>query len=640
MNESLPPPTTSAPDSLPQPRSLWTSPQHAALVIALAFALSTFAWWTALAAFPHTQISDGQQYHKMLEAAKWTWLRYREFPGWNPYECGGLPLWDNPQAFVGAPLAWLTFAVGTTRTMEVWYVVHGALGFLSMWALLRGDLRLSRLACFVGSAMWAWNGFHQQHYGNGHSTFVPFEYFPLALFLWRRAERDIRYAVGLGMLVAWMMYEGAVYPLPHLVVLLAVESLTRAWPARRTLSMAKAGAVVLLVGFTLGASRFVPVMHQLRIHDRGLHVELDALKWDTFHDMFLVRDHARGRVPGQEYRWHEYGVYLGPFLLVVSLLGLFAVSAEHVWLLVIFVFSFALMCGHFASWSPWHLLHAHVFPFKEMRVPSRFRAEVVMTLSAFAALAIDRLPTRLRTLRSAFVQPGHLRAGLALFAVLGLGDMLGVGLTRYPQMFNGKASTRLRVSPRIYLGGKELAAFIDQPQQNRGRIKCWDEWGFEEGAALWEGDVPQVRPSDPTVATVTGSRRTPNSFTFTVDATAPAHILFNSSYDDGWHSAEGTLVRDVHLLAMDVPAGHRSVRVFYRPYGLYAGLALTGVSLLGVLAFFVSDRRGRTTRPAEAQTPRREETPLVDRADVVSPGVRTQDEGPTAMSSEVKPPDD
>jgi hypothetical protein len=572
-----------------------SSAAHVLILVALALAVSVFAWWTALAAFPHTGTGDGQQEQKVLEAARWSVLRYHEFPGWNPYECGGVPLWDNPTSVVGAPLAWLTLAVGTTWTIDAWYILHSALAFLSMWVLLRLDLRVSRVACFVGSAMWAWNGFFQQHYGAGHIPFASFAYFPLALFLWRRAEHELRAAVGLGCLVAWMMYEGGAYPLPHLAVVLGLESLSRAWPPRRSLAMAKAGAVVLGVSLFVGASRFIPVLYQLRIHTRHVD-EIDHVAWRTLSEMFLSRNHPL-RMPYQLFRWHEYGAYVGPFLLVLALIGVVTEGISHLWLTALLVVSFLLMLGDFARWAPWTVLHAHVFPFKELRVPSRFRAEVVMLLAAFAALAVDHFPRRLARFRRSLAR-GFVRSLLVLVSLLGVGDMLGVGLTRFAQQFTGAPNVSQRASSHFYLGGKGLAGLIDQPAQNRGRIKCWDEWGFEQGARLWDGDVAQVRPKDAAAARVLGIRRTQNSFTFSVDASTPTRILLDTSYDSGWHSTIGSVADDDRLLAVDVPAGRANVRVHYWPYGLTVGLVLSVASLLGVVAFFLWDARRRATGSA------------------------------------------
>ena len=59
------------------------------------------------------------------------------------------------------------------------------------------------------------------------------------------------------------------------------------------------------------------------------------------------------------------------------------------------------MLGHAGKYAPWSILKEHVYPFKQMRVPSRFNAEITMFLAAFGALGIDRVGERVRrTFRS------------------------------------------------------------------------------------------------------------------------------------------------------------------------------------------------------------------------------------------------
>ena len=323
---------------------------------AVALALSLFFWWPILAAYPNTQGGDGPPYYKTLEAARVSVVRYHELPLWNPYECGGLPLWDNPQSPVGAPLALPMFVVGTTMAMLLWYVLHSAAGFVCMWLFARGELKLSRAATFVASAMWAFNGFHQQHYSGGHFTFVPFLYFPLAILLWRRAENDVRMAVGLGVLVSWMFWEGGVYPLPHLLLILAAETLTRMWPLARLKGILRAAAIVAAFGFLLSASRMLPVADQLRSHTRSLGPETDHLVWSTLKQMFTARSHGRF-VEGQEYVWPEFGAaHIGPILLALAIVGIFAGGLERIWLVALLAYSFALMMGHEGKLFPWAIL--------------------------------------------------------------------------------------------------------------------------------------------------------------------------------------------------------------------------------------------------------------------------------------------
>ncbi len=591
---------TPTPNELPEP-PLRPKALRAAGLALLALTLSTFAWWPMVWAYPNTQVPDGPQYHKMLEAARVTILRYHELPLWNPFECGGLALWDNPQSFVGAPLAWLTFLVGTTATMQIWYIVHVALGFICMWLFARHELRLSRAATLVASCLWAFNGFHHQHYGGGHSTFVPFLYFPLAILFWRRAEKDDRMAVGLGLLTAWMFYEGAVYPLPHLVVLLGAETLTRAWPPRRVVTIARAGAIAAVVGVLVAGSRLMPVVDQLRTHTRPIGPDADVMQWSTLKLVFLSRAHERA-IAGQQYVWGEFGGYVGPILLALAVVGMLAGGLENAWLVALFAFSFLLMLGHQGRWAPWSILNGHVYPFKQMRVPSRFVAECAMFLAMFAGLAIDKVSARAHAFfaaRGNLQAPKAVRTALVGLALVGVGDVIGAGIVWVDQCFTQAPEAAVTPSTRLYLGGPGLAGFIDEPRQNRGRVQCWDEWGFSWGAHFWEGDVPQARAADDG-AVVEVANRTPNTFTIDVDVKRPSRILVNTSYDHGWQTSVGHVVDSESLLAVDLPPGRHQVKLRYWPRLLSLGIGMTLLGFAGVAAFFYWDyrrRRTRATRP-------------------------------------------
>ena len=569
--------------------------KHADLLIATVFALglSLLAWWSVLYGYPKTQAGDGPFFHEMVESARISWVRWHELPLWNPYQCGGIPLWDNPQGIAAAPALWLLLPFGSTRAIELWYLFHTAAGFLFMWLFARSELRASQPAALVAASMWAFCGYINQHLNGGHFTWVTFLYMPLALYLWRRAEEDMRAAVGMGILVAWEMHEGGTYAIPHFILVLGAETLTRAWPPRRIKKIAIAGAVVVLVGATLSASRLLPVMDQLRSHKRPLGEEWDALQWPTLRDMFLARTHDRP-APGQQYVWPEFGDYIGPILLGLTFVGLLLAGQEWLWVIALLGYSFALMAGHAGKYAPWSILKAHVYPFKEMRVPGRFNSEVTLFMAALAAIGLDRLVEKGRVwFRSRKTAESFATAVIAL-ACVGVGDMIAVGIawssTRFP---NAAAEEHIEPSPRLYLGGGGLAQFIDQPTQNRGRMECWEEWAFEQGSAIWSGDVPQARAADAKDATVANVVRTQNTFTFDVDARAPAHVLLNTSWDRGWKTTLGTTADDDRLLSIDVPAGKNHVVVKYWPHGLTAGLVITFGSMIGIAAFYVLDARRR-----------------------------------------------
>jgi hypothetical protein len=566
---------------------------RALALAALSIALTLYAWSSMIAAYPHPSNGDGMMYQKILEAGRASIVRYHEFPFWNPYECGGYPLWDNPQGFAGAPLLWIVFFVNSTVASYFWVIAHVAFAFASMWLFARHEVKLSRAATLIAAAAWAYSGFHQQHYSGGHFTFVPWVFFPLALLLWRRAENDVRYAVGLGVLAAWMFYEGAVYPLPHLVLLLGAETLTRVWPPRRLTKILCAVGIVAVVAFTIAASRLLPVLDQLHQHSRPALHDVDVITWPTLKAMFLARQHGRD-VLGQQWVWTEWGAYLGPILLTLGLLGIVAGGARTAWMAALLGFAFVLMCGHFARWAPWSFLIAHVPPFKEMRVPSRFRATVLMFLAAYAGIAVDRLLTAVQRLVPSRPWSRAMQTLVLAIALLGVGDIIGVGIDTIPQFFTSPPLTKPEPAAHFYYGGPGLAGFLDQPAQNRGELSCYDEWGFGQGSHLWQGDLPQARATDEGV-TVEAVNRTQNTFTIDGVAKRPgARVLLNTVYDDDWKTNIGRTVNFANQLAIDLPeAGHFHVTARARPRTFVAGVILTVLGIAGTVAFFVRDARRR-----------------------------------------------
>jgi hypothetical protein len=562
-------------------------------LVAFALVLSIFAWWPALSAYPKAQGYDGIFIHQMLEAARVSMARWHELPLWNPYQCAGVPIWDNPQGMGTSPLFWpLAWLTDTTRAMELWYMLHSVAGFVSMWIFTRQEVGLSRSAAIVSSAMWAFCGAHIQHCTGGGFNWVPFFFLPLSIFLWRRAENDLRMAVGLGILASLSFWGGAAYPIAFVALILAAETLTRAWPPRRLLFIGRAALVAGAVTFGLSAARMLPVFDQVTHHTRDLGIETDAMQWTTLKDMFLSRTHSR-YVPGQTYVWPEFGDYLGPFLFGLAILGILLSGARNAWVLALFVWSFLLMLGHEWPSAPWHILKGHVFPYKEMRVPSRFVIAVSSFLSVFAGIAVDKLGELANRWSPSRNTADAVRAAILAIGLVGAGDMISVGMDWTATCFNEAPLIKdVPVSDHFYLEGPGLTSFINQPQQNRGRLQCWEEWAFEQDAAVWTGDLPQARTSTPG-STVSNVSRTQNTFTFDIDGTAPAHVQLNSGFDRGWRASQGVAVRDVKLLAVDVPPGFHHVVVKYWPHGLTVGLWITGFSLIGVIAFFVWDGRRR-----------------------------------------------
>lgn len=567
-------------------RPIWLRVAGLAL---LACGLALYLYWPSMATYPALPWGDGQYTHRLVEAAKVSVRRYHELPLWDPFECAGRPLWDEPESIVAAPLMFLMQPLSTTVTMRLWNILHHVTGFICMWLLARHELRLSRGAALVASTVFSLTLANVGQYVGGHAALVGMLHAPLAILFWRRAETDLRFAVGLGLLLAWTFLEGGGYPAAYIGLMLAIETLIRLRPSRG-LSILKGGETALVTFVAVGAARVLPVIDQLAHHKRALASENDALSLRTLCDMYLARTHE-WKVPGQAYVWPEYSAYLGAILVALALVGVVLSLRDYAWFAALGMSIFLLMLGHFSRWAPWHLLKGHVFPFRSMRVPSRFRLLFALFLGGWAGFAVDRIPAVVARWIG-FRTRTAVRTAVLGVALIGAGDALSIAMTRVASAYTEPPEKAVDASPRLFIGG-QLAQFVDQPKQNQGRVNCWEEWNFTEGAPVWQGDVPQAKAESDDV-TVRSVSRTQNTFTIDVEAKGPSRVRVNTPWERGWRTDVGKIAQDHKLLVVDVPAGPSQIHLKYWPHGLTLGFLLTGFGTVAAVAFIVLESRKMT----------------------------------------------
>lgn len=537
--------------------------------------------------YPHTPIGDGHGFYFQVEISRAAVRLYHEMPLWNPFDCRGSPMWDHPENITASPAFFLTLPFKSAGPFVlVWHFAHVIVGFLGAWLLCRDDLRLSRAATFIAASAWAFGATHSQ-YSGGHFAFMSFYHAPLLLFAWRKAEHSWNWCVGTGLLLAWMVYDGATYPLPLTTLFLGIESCTRLTNVRRALHIAACAAVVGVVGLSIGASRILPLQAQFSAHNRVMEDDWDQLtNLKSWFQMYLVRSPAfLSRMPGQQYVFGEYQAYIGWLGFLLFLIGLGFMAAESTWLVVIMLVLVLLMLGHFSPRAPWSLLHAYVPPFKSMRVPSRFRLLLALPVALSMGYAVDRFPALVARLKPSWSRV--LRVALIGIGGLAVGDNMGLLTELLEPRFQEAPPAEVTRSPRFYYGGALPPDIINMPRTNHAWLGCRTTWAYNTEAALWTGDVPQARAKAPEAAVVENVSRTHNTFTLDVDVKQPARILLNSGFDLGWRSNVGTIADEKTLLALDLPAGHHHVKMHYWPRRLTLGIWLSVAGLFGSLAFLL-----------------------------------------------------
>src|SRR5690606_8661621 len=106
----------------------WLRVAAAAVVGAI---LSVLAWLPMIDNGPKTPEGDGRYFLRAIETGKVAVRRYGELPLWNPFDCGGAPLWDNPEGISSSPVLLLATPLSGLATLWLWNLFHLTGGWVS-----------------------------------------------------------------------------------------------------------------------------------------------------------------------------------------------------------------------------------------------------------------------------------------------------------------------------------------------------------------------------------------------------------------------------------------------------------------------------------------------------------------------------
>jgi hypothetical protein len=570
--------------------------------------LVSLAFWAP--AFQHMTASgwgDWQWFHHMWEAGRIAIVRWHEVPLFDPFHCGGVPLWGNPQAQVFSPTFLLTAVpFGTTVGHKLFVVFHCLVGLFGMYVLVRRELKCGELASAYAAVLFTTSGYFAWHGAGGHATFLAFYYAPLLLLCWRRCARDLRYSAAVAGLMVLTVLEGGHYPFPYFVLWLTFDLALRLGDPGRGKRIAGAAVAGVLTGL-MGCWRFIPILIAISAHPHPV-PDSDSMRLDEVLHVLTVRDQAVALV-GHQWMWPEYGAYVGWAALLLAVIGMGIAFGDALRLrplrrrseLVIMLAGLALFVlltqGNASPHHPWPLLQ-HLPFYRSIHVPSRWRLYIVFYLALFCAIAIDALERRTRTLD--LRRPWHrVLASLPILVLLGMmGDVWSV---TWPVVdrWDGPVIGERAPAEHFYLvsGRSYLQDYANYPSENVGTRECYDPVPWDIAPTLWLGDSLPARLDPPSAGRVIDAGRTSLTMWAEVEIDEPARVVFNQSYFPDFVSADGAVVEDHGRLAIEVatPGTHR-VLTRYRPHDLPY---VVGVSVAGaVLALYVATRGRFRSRAA------------------------------------------
>jgi len=548
--------------------------------LAVFAALALLAMWPYLATAPLiNEFRDAQVLEHYESVAALAVRRFGQAPLWDPYYCGGMYLLGTPQARFVSPTFLLTLLFGELRGAAL-------TGFAMLILALEGTYQYARSrgalesASFVAAPVFGLSGVFAVAGPLGWINFYGFALLPwIALGVRRAFNFDARGVVLAVACVAWCIGFGGTYAVPLAAVWCALEGFeAMAYAAiwrngRSALGIVGVAALVLSLSAGLGAVRLWPVAETM--------VDAPRVVGGTpgFGPVALVKMVFALMAPKTENGTYYVGLCALPALVV----GL--ARWRSLWLGTFAVFALWL--------APGYAIKGGLFPalsrlpvFGTLRYPERYLILFGFAASALVALGLTSMAAAARKER-------HLRVVSVVQVILTLAVVVGIGPMIW--QFHHAAAERELAPPPVAIDRPfhqargtrwELAPYAPM---ERGSLSCWDAYPIPESPLL-EGDLEQEEYlDDPTAGHVSERHWSPNEIDLDVDLARPARLVVNQNWHRGWRASEGELKSKRGLLAVDLPAGTRSIALRFSPRSAKGGLVVSLVSLCAIV--FVARRR-------------------------------------------------
>lgn len=350
---------------------------------------------------------DFDYYVQQYEAFRITVLKFHQFPLWNPWLAGGVPLYANPQFGLVSIQSLYVLLFGSIYGLKIAYITYALLGFWGMQMLSRHVIGATKLRSALIAYIWVFCGFFMGH-TIAHLTFTSFFLLPwLVYFL---STRRNKYSwLGLGVTESAIILSSVHYGFLMMSLAMTIYfalSISKLEANARSISfsvkmarediiyIAKSFLVILLLAGHQFYSTFRFVSHNERLIANFS--EIPPTIGVVFSSLFLPIGTFLN-YPKTTWGWGEYSMYLGlgaTIALIVCMYNLVSCLIRRqranfllrkdivVPLLLVGVVGFALSLGEFSKLSPFYLLHS-LPGFTQTRVPSRWLVFVVFSLLVF-----------------------------------------------------------------------------------------------------------------------------------------------------------------------------------------------------------------------------------------------------------------
>jgi hypothetical protein len=559
----------------------------------VAFAANAVMLWKSQESLPN----DWRYFNSLSLVVRSAILHYKTIPIHNPWVCGGLDVFANPQNRIFSPFLVADLMLSPQLANLCGLLVYGAFGFYGMQSALR-LLGTSHAASFLGAFLFVNGSWFGLHFYTGHIPFGAIQMIPfgvVALLSIRRPGVVVAAAVG----SSFVVLDGGIYAV-FFTALLAASCLVLLPQSRLELGTSlrenpRIWFASLLTGILLTAPKSVPGL--IGLFDRQPKLDFITMTgWEVTQALFnpsmtLWDDFQEGV---WTVGFQEFGCYLtltGIALIALRCMTNSELSKKIVPYLAGMLFWFWVGSGWLSEVNPWHVFHKIPIA-NNLHVQSRTFIIMYFFFVVALAMAWDSLQ-RYRVLSAgtliALVAEALLVRNLTAAAPLIKREPVPDRNT-FITSETLESTVPYADSPMHYLGTK-----------NTGTSQCYEpafesKWITNREDHAYRGTV-WIDPAGPGQVKLTGF--TPGRISLDYDAMpAGAKIVFNANALFGWQVEQGDgriYGRGNELLVFEPASeGKGSAVLVYRPaYLLLIGtLFILGIFLTAYLGLKSVRRKG------------------------------------------------
>lgn len=344
---------------------------------------------------------DWDYFAQAYEAIRRSVLEYHQFPWWNPWIGGGVPLYANPQIGLISLQTPLILIFGTLVGFRISILLYFLLGFWGMRKLLLrigADKRIGTLLSYI----WVFSSFPVWHITGGHFTFTTYFLAPWFFYLLLNIRKPHGW-LWFGLFSAFLVNQSLHYMTVHImvvglaVVLYQVTSLRKkhklsTWPLVKPYVLSLALALPLIAHKLYFTFQYLHDFPRTPPFEAAVPINIitAALTWRS-NLVFNPSEIYRGG-----FGWGEYTAYFG--ILTLGLLAYFIIkklerpgsfNLQSKLLLAGLLFVLVLSAGDFGVMSPYGLMKK-LPVFSQMQVSPRWLGWFVFG----ALLLLAKLPRK------------------------------------------------------------------------------------------------------------------------------------------------------------------------------------------------------------------------------------------------------